>query len=124
MRSLATRYSMYFNKRYDRVGKLFQGHYKAVFINDDNYLLHLSRYIHLNPKEINSDLLNAYSSYAEYLGKRNTTWLKPSFILDYFNNSVTKDIKKFNSYNHFVENYSKDAPNSETFMGKLLIDNL
>src|SRR3989344_8907196 len=48
MRSLATRYSMYFNKKYKRVGKLFQGHYKAVLVSDDRQLLHLSRYIHLN----------------------------------------------------------------------------
>src|SRR3990167_4127990 len=42
-------YAMYFNKKYDRVGPLFQGRFKAKIIENDEYLLHLSRYIHLNP---------------------------------------------------------------------------
>lgn len=42
-------YAMYFNKKYDRVGPLFQGRFKAKLIDKDQYLLHLSRYIHLNP---------------------------------------------------------------------------
>lgn len=49
LRRLCTSYSMYFNKKYDRVGSLFQGTYKAALIDRDEYLLHLSRYIHLNP---------------------------------------------------------------------------
>ena len=45
-------YAMYFNKRYERVGPLFQGRFKAKNIERDEYLIHLSRYIHLNPLEI------------------------------------------------------------------------
>ena len=45
-------YAMYFNKRYERVGPLFQGRFKAKNIKTDEYLLHLSRYIHLNPLEL------------------------------------------------------------------------
>lgn len=48
-RSLATRYSMYFNRHYGRVGGLFQGRYKAVIVTSDEQLVHLSRYIHMNP---------------------------------------------------------------------------
>jgi len=40
---------MYFNKKYDRVGPLFQGVYKAVQVESDLQLLHLSSYIHRNP---------------------------------------------------------------------------
>lgn len=52
MRRIATTYAIYFNKRYKRVGYLFQGPYKAILVNNDSYLLHLSRYIHLNPVEL------------------------------------------------------------------------
>lgn len=52
LRRILTTYSMYFNKRYKRVGHLFQGPYKAVLVQNDSYLLHLSRYIHLNPSEL------------------------------------------------------------------------
>ena len=52
MRKLSTTYAMYFNDRYNRVGTLFQGPYKAIAIDTEPYLLHLSRYIHLNPIEL------------------------------------------------------------------------
>jgi len=49
MNSFCTRYSMYFNKKYKRIGTLFQGVYKAVLVDSDEQLHHLSRYIHRNP---------------------------------------------------------------------------
>lgn len=103
MRSVITRYSMYFNKRYHRVGKLFQGHYKACSVTDENYLLHLTRYIHLNPKEFNSKLTEAYSSYADYLGIRDTIWIKPEPVLFYFNQADKSLFKSVNTYKDFVE---------------------
>ena len=48
MQKLGTGYTMYFNKRYERSGVLFQATFKAKHISTDEYLLHLSRYIHLN----------------------------------------------------------------------------
>lgn len=52
MRMFSTSHSMYFNKRYERVGPLFQGRFKAKLIDQEGYLLQLSRYIHLNPVEL------------------------------------------------------------------------
>lgn len=49
MQKLGIGYTKYFNKRYQRKGVLFQGKYKYKHIPTDEYLLHLSRYIHLNP---------------------------------------------------------------------------
>jgi putative transposase len=49
MRSVGTSYSLYFNKKYERVGPLFQSRYKAARIESDSQLQHISRYIHLNP---------------------------------------------------------------------------
>lgn len=112
IRSLATRYSMYFNKKYERVGSLFQGPYKAVLIKDDAYLLHLTRYLHLNPKEYTNDLANAYSSYTDYLGLRKTSWVKPNIVLKFFERKTIPElnIKKVNTYKDFVEKY-KEASN-------------
>src|SRR3989338_7697833 len=49
---LHTAYTMYFNKKYERIGAVFQGRFKAKLIETDEYLIHVSRYIHLNPLEI------------------------------------------------------------------------
>lgn len=109
MTSVMTRYSMYFNKKYDRVGGLFQGPYKAVLISDDNYLLHLSRYIHLNPLEYTRNLTKAYSSYCEYLGLRKTQWVRPDFVLSYFNQTLSPESNKVNTYKDFVEKYKEES---------------
>ncbi len=119
MQSVVTRYSMYFNKKYDRIGKLFQGPYKAVLITDENYLLHLSRYIHLNPSEYTDNLENAFSSYSEYLGKRKTPWIKPQVILSFFK-QVSKDFKQgINNYKDFVE---KSKVGSKIILGDLTLE--
>lgn len=119
MRALMTRYSMYFNKRYERVGSLFQGRYKAVLVNEEPYLLHLSRYIHLNPLEYTPNIEKAYSSYSDYIGKRKTLWLKPGVILSFFNSKVLIDFKKVNSYRDFVEKYKA---NSLSMLGELVLE--
>lgn len=119
MRSIATRYSMYVNKAYDRVGTLFQGIYKAVFIENEQYLLHLSRYIHLNPK---GSLVSAYSSYAEYIGKKKTPWVHPHPVLDFFGQPTNPEFKKSNSYKDFVEKYRDDGLNQESFLTNLTLE--
>ena len=119
MRSLLTRYSTYFNKKYDRVGPLFQGRYKAVMTAEDNYLLHLSRYIHLNPSEYTQNLSDAYSSYSDYMGIKKTNWVKPDFILAFFNKPVLPEIIKVDTYKNFVENYKKD---SSQILGELVLE--
>lgn len=78
MNSLATRYTMYFNHKYKRVGSLYQGVYKAVLITVENQFLHLSRYIHQQA------FPNQPSSYDAYLRKSKVEWLNPEEILAYF----------------------------------------
>lgn len=86
MQKLTTGYTMYFNKRNDRSGPLFQGTYKASHVQDDFYFRYLISYIHLNPVKIIDPLWKengiqdrlraeryleryAYSSYPDYLGE-------------------------------------------------------
>lgn len=94
---------MYFNEKYERVGSLFQGRFKAKEIETDDYLLHLSRYIHRNPiglEHVEPGRLEnfVWSSYPNYLGKVDNSMVKPAFILNYFSN---KD--KNGDYKNFVE---------------------
>lgn len=121
MRSVATRYSMYFNKAHDRAGTLFQGIYKAVLVENENYLLHLSRYIHLNPKETSDDLVSAYSSYANYLKLKNTDWLNPRPVLDFFDQPVNPEFKKYNDYKKFVEDYDANDQ-GKNMLGDLALE--
>jgi len=71
MRGLNTAYTMGFNRRYHRIGHLFQGRYKSHVVEKDAYLLELTRYIHLNP--VRAGLVDRperflWSSYREFLG--------------------------------------------------------
>ena len=68
---LSNSYTKYFNTRHKRVGPLFQGSFKAVRIKSDEQLVHVCRYIHLNPliDYLIKDLRTyVHSSYLEYLG--------------------------------------------------------
>jgi len=89
-KSIMTTYSMYFNKKYTRVGPLFQSRFRAALITDDAYLIHISRYIHLNPQHYKDW---PFSSLAYYLGKLTASWVQPDLILELFRNS--KDYEKF-----------------------------
>jgi len=88
MQKLGTGYAMYFNQKYDRVGGLFQGRFKAVLIEKEPHFIHLPYYIHLNPIELINpkwkekkikniketiNFLNSYrwSSYLDYIGIKN-----------------------------------------------------
>jgi putative transposase len=119
VRSLLTRYSMFFNKKYERVGSLFQGPYKASLITEDQYLLHLSRYIHLNPSEYTHKLIEAFSSYSNFLGLKKDSWVKPDVVLRFFKDSFSKDLKRITFYKDFVERYEKEPTE---ILGNLILD--
>lgn len=122
MKGLNTRYVMFFNKKYHRTGHLFEGRYKAVHIDKEEYFLHLSRYIHLNPKEIldKKEPLSKYpwSSYPAYLGEKNYLWLKKDKILFYFKE---KKGYGFSSYQGFVEGY-RETDEEKSLYKKYLFD--
>jgi putative transposase len=116
MQSLATRYTAYFNKKYKRVGSLYQGVYKAVLISSDEQFLHLSRYIHQQAlvMRLQGETLQEQQpcSYYEYLGRRKTEWVHPEEVLAYFDKTNPKL-----SY----ENFIKQNDNVES-LGEIVLD--
>ena len=102
MRSLASKYSMYFNHKHKRVGPLFQGVYKGVLIDSEEQLLYLTKYIHRNPLGIlpSGRVLEGYkySSYGNYLNLFNQDWVNKEDILGLFSKTEGAE-----SYKTFVE---------------------
>lgn len=111
MKRLTTSYVMYFNRKYNRVGALFQNVYKAALIENDPYLLHLSRYIHLNPTKITNKKINFtdFCSFPYYSKQKKASWLNTEIIQNYFNHA--KIPKKGNTYEEFVADYRNPPEN-------------
>lgn len=111
MQKLITAYTMYFNKKVDRTGRLFESSFKSKLIDADEYLKYLFAYIHLNPikliepkwkeegiKNIDEDkkFLDNYkwSSYSNYVNKdQNNPILNTKEFPDYFENK--KEFSEF-----------------------------
>ncbi|MDO8551701.1 MAG: transposase [bacterium] len=79
-------YAKFFNTKYDRVGPLFQGSFKAKLIEKDEYLLQLSKYIHRNIFTLSmcEGKIYSYSSYNYYLSRETHPFCDKDFILSYF----------------------------------------
>ncbi len=110
MQKVTTGYTMYFNKKYERTGSLFEGTFKAQHAADDEYLRYLLTYVHLNPVKLWDpdwktngirDLVKTmqdldeykYSSYKEYVGKfrPESSILNRTVLPEYFN--LPRDFK-------------------------------
>jgi len=103
-------YATYFNRKRNRRGHLFQGHFKSILIDADEYLKHLSRYIHLNPvraKMIDRPSDYLWSSYPAFIGgKKPPGWLETNWLLSQFGKK-RKVAEK--NYRHFVEDIEIEA---------------
>jgi hypothetical protein len=112
MQWLGTTYTRKFNNRHDRSGHLFQGRYKSILVENDQYMLHLSCYIHRNPLRagIISRLADyRWSSYPSYGYARKTPkWLDTSLILNLMTNSRTDPHLE---YREKVQQYSDETKN-------------
>jgi len=96
IRKLSDSYTKYFNIKHDRVGALFQGPFKAVLMEGDEQLIHVSRYVHLNP--IASFLVKnlgdyEWSSFKEYTEKGDSNICNKNEILNFFKSQ--DEYKKF-----------------------------
>ena len=124
MRHINGAYTTYFNVKRKRAGHLFQGRYKSILVEADEYAEELSRYIHLNP--VRAGIVDkpeefACSSYGSYIGKsQNLEWLQAEFVLGYFDKKVESARRK---YQQFVEDgIGRDGKNPfiETMASTLL----
>lgn len=103
MKSLNVSYVLYFNRKYDRCGHLFQDRFKSEVIDNDQYLLEVTRYIHLNPVKANI-VKNAaqypWSSYLVYIGKEGYApkMVDTSLVLKYFSDDYAKACKNYLEY--------------------------
>lgn len=106
MSDLCNSHSRFYNTKYEAVGSLFQGRFKAKRVDKDEYLIHLSRYIHLNPvglfnftnRKMMTDYILSYrwSSLPIYLSSKSSEIVDPSPILGYFSKeNPIADYKKF-----------------------------
>jgi putative transposase len=113
MQKIGTAYAMYFNKKNDRVGPLFQGRYKAVMISEDAHLLYMPHYIHLNaldliePKWREGEIADSkkaleflenyrWSSYLDYIGKKNfPSVINKNHIIDKTPEEYQKEIAEW-----------------------------
>lgn len=117
MSKISNSYTKYFNTKYKRVGPLLQGAFKSVLIETDEQLLHLSRYIHLNPivSGLHKDLETyKWSSYSEYV-TGNSGVCSIDAILGYFSSNQ--------SYDEFVKDQIAYGTSLEILKHKTIEDN-
>jgi REP element-mobilizing transposase RayT len=113
MHHINSAYTTYFNTKHARSGHLFQGRYKSIVVDADEYAIEVSRYIHLNP--VRNGLAKypeeyEWSSCQYYICKREIPkWLKRSFILSYFGRGARIAMKKYRNFVHSV--LEKDCKN-------------
>jgi putative transposase len=105
MKELNETYAMYFNRKYELTGHVFQGRYKSEIIEDRAYLLDTSRYIHLNPvaaELVMYPLEYPWSSYRYYVTQSVSPFVDTSTLLEQFQNSKSL-------YRDYVESRTSPA---------------
>lgn len=101
MQGLNTSYALYFTKKYQISGHLFQGRYHARIVDKDNYLLEVIRYIHLNPirAKIVENLNDfQWSSYHEYLSNFKSKIVEKDEILSLFGTNKESRLANFKKF--------------------------
>ena len=104
MRHINGVYTQRYNRAHQTDGPLFRGRYKAILVESDSYLLHLTKYIHLNPvkAEIVQDLNHyEWSSYPDFVGNRNSSskWLNKREVYSQLNTTKASEV----SYKLFMQ---------------------
>jgi len=102
MQYLITNYVLYFNKKHERCGHLFQSRFRSVLVDAESYAKELSRYIHLNP--VRSGIVDrpeqfAWSSYGYYRGTAvSERWLETATVLRLFRGQRSEALKAYSKY--------------------------
>jgi len=98
MKLVNMQYAVYFNKKYQLTGHLFQDRFRSELVNKDSHNLEINRYIHLNPvraKIVDKPENYPWSSYRAYLGTSEDDLVSKSKILGYFQNRSPLLYQKF-----------------------------
>lgn len=102
MQILMTAYTMFINRKYGRVGHVFQGRFQSIIVEKETYLLQVQRYIHLNPVKarlVNRPETYPWSSYKLYFTKGNGfSDINTSVILDMFSDNTVKQKYLFREF--------------------------
>ncbi|MBI3301593.1 MAG: transposase [Deltaproteobacteria bacterium] len=91
MQGLQFTYTRYYNRRYRKVGHLFQGRYQAILVDRDTYLRELVRYVHLNPARLRppgDPRRYPWSSHRAYLGEPSPVKVETALVLGQFGSRV------------------------------------
>lgn len=101
MQNVCFRYTRNFNRKHDVTGHLFQGRFKALLLDADNYLLELVRYIHLNPVRAGMLKLpenHPWSSHNTYCGDDDLPWVITDWILAHFSEYSIAAIRLYRTF--------------------------
>ena len=123
MRKLLTWYAQYFNRCHNRTGHLFQNRYKSILCDEENYLLALIRYIHLNP--VRAQIVNTieeldrypWSGHGTIIGKSKHPWMDIDTVLSQFG---AKKRRAISEYRRFVKAELGSGRNPELTGGGLI----
>lgn len=124
MRHVNGAYTSYFNVKRKRAGHLFQGRYKAILVEADEYAAELSRYLHLNP--VRAGMTSKpedypWSSYRGYIGlNKAPDWLKADFILGYFGGNSPEARNRYRKFTEDLLDSAYDSPLKEVIASTIL----
>ena len=113
-------YAAYFNRKRRRSGHLFQGRFKAIVVDADEYLKHLSRYIHLNPiragmvEQVKDYQWSSFPALSGY--KKGPEWLETGWLLSLFGN----DKKRYCQFVEEVQRKDIQDPSKDVVRGLIL----
>lgn len=101
IQNLSFRYTGWINKGRGRVGHLFQGRYKAILVDQESYLLELTRYIHLNPVRVGivkDPAVYRWSGHRYYVGKEKVAWLTTDWVLSQFSKEAGRARAQYSEF--------------------------
>lgn len=113
MQSIAIRYSIYFNKKYDRIGHLFQDRYFSKIVEDREYFVQLCRYIHQNPVKAGISKTEEYiwSSYNEYID--NAKIIDTKLLFNIFSTNLIEAKQEFIKFHQIISQFEKEYKDVE-----------
>ena len=112
-------YSKYFNEKYDRSGALFQGSFKSIHVNTNEYLLRVSSYINLNQRVhglAGDALALSRSSWGEYLGESGASFCNKDIILGQFQSPKEYESFALGDLEDTLQRRSRDAAVGSFFL--------